>query len=172
VTAEGNQGNGIIFSNHVTASVIENSVSRDNGENGIMMDATSTGNTIRRNSVSGNRADGIVLSNSASNHIDGNQVRGNRVGVHASGSGADSQLLTNNVITHNVLASQGLALPAGNQATNNGGQWLPGRVVSIWVLTAVGFIVLVLITWYLRRRTHSRETRGAVSMTRPVSVST
>jgi poly(beta-D-mannuronate) C5 epimerase len=154
VTAEYNRSSGIIFSNHVTGGVIEECVSTGNNENGIMMDATSTDNTIRHNLVVDNLGDGIVMSNSPANRFENNDVRGNRVGVHASGNGAANQLLTGNDVEANVVASQGIALPADTNAVRaNGGQWLLRRVVFVWVAAVAGFTIMASVTW-LRRRSN------------------
>jgi poly(beta-D-mannuronate) C5 epimerase len=74
VVAKDIAAHGIIFSQYVTHSVVENSVSRHNGENGIMMNLGSGGNVIRDNRVYGNRGDGIVTEQSPRVTISGNLV--------------------------------------------------------------------------------------------------
>jgi mannuronan 5-epimerase len=167
VTAEGNRGSGIIFSNHVTGGLVEECTAAGNAENGIMMDATSTGNKIQDNIVVNNRGDGIVVSNSPANRFENNKIRGNRVGVHTSGNGADNQVLTGNTVEANVLASQGIALPPNtNTVKSNGGQWLPSRIVFVWGAAVGECAIAAFVTMLLRRR-RSRHAHLSGQVTEP-----
>jgi mannuronan 5-epimerase len=156
VLAEGNKGQGIIFSQHVTNSVIAYSISRDNGENGIMMDLESSHNRIIDNVVTGNTGDGLVSTASGDNVYDGNVVSYNRIGVRITPANAISTIYTHNRVFANGLTSQGVSLGGSNIATNNGGQWNWPVVRVTWI--AVGaFIVLfaiarALVAWWHRRK--------------------
>jgi len=68
-TSNFNGRHGIIFSDHVTDSIVRYNVTKGNGLNGIMMDEASTGNTIQHNIIADNDSDGIVLANSNDNVV-------------------------------------------------------------------------------------------------------
>jgi mannuronan 5-epimerase len=142
VTAEGNKGHGIIFSQHVTNSVIAYSTSRDNGENGIMMDLESSNNRIMDNIVTGNTGDGLVSTASGDNVFDGNVVRQNRIGVRITPASAASTTYDGNQVFANGLTSEGVSLNGSNVATNNGGQW------NRQVLRVTWIIVVAFIVWF------------------------
>jgi len=155
---ERNGRHGIIFSDHVTDSVVENNVARDNHLNGIMMDAASTGNRITGNSVTGNRGDGLVLASSPHNVLTHNLVVDNRVGVLARGGNGETTL-SGNEIRGNQLASQGISL-SGNKVRDNGDRWRPRRLAVIWSAVPVMILVLVGSTGMLRRRRSRAGGRG------------
>jgi poly(beta-D-mannuronate) C5 epimerase len=149
-TANFNGRHGIIFSDHVTAGVVRHNVTRGNGLNGIMMDEESTGNTIDHNTVEGNTSDGIVLANSGGNTVLANTVRGNRVGISVRGK-SDGVSIARNTVSGNQLAVQGTRT-AGNHVSNNGGEWIPARIVWIWAGALVLLLALCAITWVGGRR--------------------
>ena len=154
VVAEGNRAHGIIFSNHVTDSVISDSVSRDNGENGIMMDLSSTHNQITGNTVYGNVGDGLVTTNSPDNVFKMNDVHNNRIGVRLSSSDTQSTRLVANHVTDNGLAGQNVRFTRSNFTRDNGGQWDERIVVSIWVtvVAVIGITAILLAAAGSRKR--------------------
>ncbi|MGH2933967.1 MAG: right-handed parallel beta-helix repeat-containing protein [Gaiellaceae bacterium] len=154
-TAERNGRHGIIFSQNVSASVVRGNIARDNRLNGIMMDAGSTGNVITRNLVEYNHGDGIVLADSPGNSIVSNRILDNRIGIFARGGGSP-RTIAGNVLAGNAEAAQGVGLPAGNEAHDNGGEWLPGRIRAIWLLAGLATVLLWWVTWRARR---SRDRR-------------
>jgi poly(beta-D-mannuronate) C5 epimerase len=144
VIAEGNRAHGIIFSNHVTNSIVSHSISRDNGENGIMMDLHSIDNRILDNTVYGNTGDGLVTSSSPYNYFAHNLVYDNRVGVRLSvGDGQHTTILSNRVID-NAVTGQNVQLSRSNSTADNGGQWDKPVVEVIWS-TVAGLIVVAAI---------------------------
>jgi poly(beta-D-mannuronate) C5 epimerase len=150
--AEGNGHHGIIFSDHVTQSVVRYNVSRGNGVNGIMMDFASDQNLISGNRVENNNGDGIVMSDSAQNTVTGNIIDNNRAGVHVYGKILSPNIFTNNQIKHNVVAAQGTQLGAGNVQRANGNHWVSWVVAVIWAAAVVVGALLCLLTWRSRRR--------------------
>jgi poly(beta-D-mannuronate) C5 epimerase len=154
--AEGNGHHGIIFSDHVTQSVVRYNVCRDNGVNGIMMDFASDQNLIMGNRAEGNKGDGIVMSDSSENTVTGNTIDNNRAGVHVYGKILSPDIFTDNKIENNVVAAQGAQLGAGNVLRANGNHWVSWVVVFIWVAVVVAGALLCLLTWWSRRRRVSR----------------
>jgi parallel beta-helix repeat protein len=156
VLAQGNKGQGIIFSQHVTNSVVAYSISRDNGENGIMMDLQSNHNRIIDNVVTGNTGDGLVSTASEDNVYDGNLVSYNRIGVRITPANAASTIYDHNQIIANGLTSQGVSLAGSNIAIDNGGQWNWPVIRVTWMavgaLIALFAIARVLAAWQQRRR--------------------
>jgi poly(beta-D-mannuronate) C5 epimerase len=148
-TSNYNGRHGIIFSDHVTAGIVRDNTAVGNGLNGIMMDESSTGNLITHNTVKNNKSDGMVMSNSGDNRLLDNTVTGNRIGVTLRGSTAGT-VLSQNVIAHNKLAVQG-GSAAGNQLSNNGGEWSPPRIAVIWLVTAILLVLLLFGTWFSGR---------------------
>jgi poly(beta-D-mannuronate) C5 epimerase len=150
--AEGNGHHGIIFSDHVTNSVVRHNTVRNNKVNGIMMDYASDLNVIEGNRVVGNKGDGIVMSDSAQNRVVGNEVDKNRVGVHVYGQILRRNDFERNTVTDNVVAAQGADLAAGNVVQRNGSHWKPFAVGVTWVLTVLAGALLCLLTWRSRRQ--------------------
>ncbi|MFJ5963026.1 right-handed parallel beta-helix repeat-containing protein [Pseudarthrobacter oxydans] len=157
VTAEGNGAHGIIFSDHVTDSVIKNSVIYGNGENGIMMDEHSTNNVIEDNTVYSNTGDGLVTSLSPDNMFRSNNVYGNRVGIRVDERDARSTQVVGNTITGNNKAFENIDLPASNVVHNNGGQWNPRILMYVW--TGVALCLLTFAATYLLTRNRHRKDR-------------
>ena len=155
--AQFNRGNGIIFSNHVMDSIISDSNASFNGENGIMMDAGSSGNKIERNTVVGNQGDGIVTAQSPGNMLSANRITNNRVGIHFTGATSGDRL-TNNILYQNELTQQGVpgGLPEDNVQAENGGQFVPRTIGMVWIVTALALVLLLLATALLRRRNRRR----------------
>jgi mannuronan 5-epimerase len=149
-TADFNGRHGIIFSNHVTGSLVRHNVTRWNGLNGIMMDDASAHNTITDNTVLNNLSDGIVLANSDGNTVHANTVRRNRVGINVRGSTQGSRI-SGNTVTGNEMASEGASL-SGNVAYANGGEWLPARIETIWMIVLCLMVALLAVTWMSSRR--------------------
>ena len=108
-TTDHNAAHGIIFANGVTRSSAIDNRSFDNGENGIMMDAGSSGNRIYSNLVANNRGDGVVIAGSTGTIITGNTISANRVGLQVRSSGHQAQV-TGNTITGNEVTVQGIAV--------------------------------------------------------------
>lgn len=160
-----NAAHGIVFSNHVTSSVVQNNVSRSNGENGIMMDDRSNDNLIAQNQILGNRGDGVTLSNSPDNQVFGNVIVNNRFGVSLFGIAHPAPSITANRIDNNGAVSQGVAVSAAsNSARGNS----PTRVLSPppwtrWLLVGVWLVTLsiFLVSWR-RRRSEPRGGGGGV----------
>jgi len=155
--AEDNAGHGIIFSDGVIDSVISGCISRDNHENGIMMDADSAGNTIRENVVYGNAGDGIVLSNSPDNKILFNRIYHNRIGVHvAHGSPTIRTVVKHNLIEWNEVAFENIDLPPSNVVENNGGQWELKTLIRIWGGALILLFAVLALTWCLASDTNQK----------------
>jgi nitrous oxidase accessory protein NosD len=95
---------------------VEDSASRDNGENGIMMDEDSTHDEIIGNIVVDNTGDGLVASSSPDDDFADNPVTGNRIGVRLSVGDARGTTLTRNQIDGNVLAVQHVSLGRTNSS--------------------------------------------------------
>jgi poly(beta-D-mannuronate) C5 epimerase len=144
-TANFNGRHGIIFSDHVNAGIVQYNVTRGNGLNGIMMDEESAGNTIDHNTVEDNGSDGIVLANSGGNAVVDNTVKNNRVGIAVRGQ-SDKVSVVRNTITGNQMAVQGIRAD-GNDVSNNGGDWVPGRIGWIWAGALVLLLLLCTATW-------------------------
>jgi poly(beta-D-mannuronate) C5 epimerase len=149
-TADFNGRHGIIFSNRVTTSVVRHNVARWNGLNGIMMDEASAHNLITQNTVLNNGSDGIVLANSDDNTVRANTVRRNQVGINVRGSTQGSRI-SSNTVTGNEMASEGTSL-SGNVAYANGGEWLPARIGTIWMIVLCLMVALLAVTWMSSRR--------------------
>jgi mannuronan 5-epimerase len=158
VVAEYNHAHGIIFSNHVTNSVVEASISRDNGENGIMMDRLSTHNRIVRDTVAGNAGDGLVTSLSPHNAFTDNIVVANRIGIRVSPGDAAHTILTGNQLDRNALAEQNLVLDSTNATSSNGGQWDRSVLIEIWIcaVSAMAVAATALAVLPRRRARHDR----------------
>jgi poly(beta-D-mannuronate) C5 epimerase len=140
--ADFNGRHGIIFSDHVTQSVVAHNTTEGNGLNGIMMDEESTGNRVFDNTVKDNKSDGIVLASSSQTLVDGNTITGNRVGLVLRGTTARSRV-TNNTIAHNKLAIQGGRISSGhNHLANNGGEWSSARISLVWLGSAALLVLL------------------------------
>jgi len=155
-----NGRHGIIFSNHVTDSIVQYNVTKGNGLNGIMMDEASAHNIIIHNTVTDNGSDGVVIANSSSNVISDNAVSGNRVGITVRGNTTDTKVYGNKVIA-NIMASQGVAL-AGNTVYGNGGQWSARRIGLIWLSAFALLLVLFGITRAMKwRRTPNHRAVAA-----------
>lgn len=148
-TSDFNGRHGIIFSNHVTDSIVQYNVTKGNGLNGIMMDEASAGNIIRNNSVTDNHSDGVVIANSSGNVVAGNVVSGNRVGITVRGGTRDTKIF-GNTVTGNKMASEGAGL-SQNRAYGNGGAWSGRRIGVIWSGTSALLMVLLGITWIMKR---------------------
>ncbi len=157
VTAEGNGAHGIIFSDHVTDSVIRNSTATNNGENGIMMDEHSTNNVIEHNTVYGNIGDGLVTSLSANNRFAHNSIYENRVGIRFDEGDAAGTALTGNTIVRNNKATENILLDASNIIRNNGGQWNVQALLIIW--SGVAVCILLFAVSYLVMRNRRRQNR-------------
>jgi parallel beta-helix repeat protein len=143
----------VIFSGHVTNSAIKGIISRDNGVNGIMLNARSANNVIEDNTVAHNHGDGIVMSDSASNLVKNNRIMENRVGVFVSPSGSPGNTVVRNRVSNNVLAAQGVELQSSNSTHDNGGVvWIPSRVAVVWELAGGIGLLLWALTWLLRHR--------------------
>jgi mannuronan 5-epimerase len=149
-TADFNGRHGIIFSNHVTGSTVRYNVTRWNGLNGIMMDEASAHNLIMGNPVLDNKSDGIVLANSNDNTVRANNVGHNRVGINVRGSTQGARI-SGNTVTGNKTASEGVSL-SGNVVYANGGEWLPARIRTIWMLAFALMVVLAAVTRLSSRR--------------------
>ncbi len=137
VLAERNKAIGLIFANNVTHSAIRDSVSRDNGEDGIMMYQNSVHNVITRDSVSHNAGDGLVLVSSPDNVFTGDVASDNRVGVRVMETRPESITFETNRILGNGLTSQGMTLSGSNTAFNNGGQWNLHAIKEIWTVLSI-----------------------------------
>jgi mannuronan 5-epimerase len=160
VTAEHNGAHGIIFSDGVTDSLVTNSISRNNGENGIMMDKFSGNNVIVNNTVTGNTGDGLVTAASPHNVFSGNTVSDNRVGVRLNDNDAANTTLTNNTVTFNrgYVAESGdqpWELPSGNTEHDNGGEL---NMAAIWWVAAAtgGAIIVSALLLLIWRRNEAR----------------
>lgn len=138
VLAEGNGAHGIIFSDHVTDSVITNSISRNNGQNGIMMDKRSTGNRIEGNTVLGNRGDGLVTNDSPNNLFIDNIVESNRVGVRVDPPGSGDGDFRGNQILRNGSAAEDITLSEANVVRANGGNWNHNALGRVWPAAVLG----------------------------------
>jgi parallel beta-helix repeat protein len=113
---------GIVLINSTQTDISRNAV-YDNGNNGILLTAGSSGNTIRGNTIHGNgwqmagevnAGSGIALDggDQQDNMISGNTVRGNRWGIFLGPDGASSDnQITRNKSTDNARA--GIALRGG-----------------------------------------------------------
>jgi poly(beta-D-mannuronate) C5 epimerase len=163
VTASGNKAHGIIFSNNVTASSITDSYSFKNGENGIMMDARSTGNRIIDNTVYGNTGDGLVTADSPNNAFANNVVTSNRVGLRLDASDTSSTTLTGNRFHNNGIASEGVAVIGTNVASDNGGQWNWTVIKRTW-LVAMLLILLIALLLRINMRRNMREQRRTLAL--------
>jgi parallel beta-helix repeat protein len=98
--AHHNGTHGIILSEHVVESTVTNNRSYENKSNGIMMDDRSDGNVISGNRTWHNGGDGIVLQNSSGTTVRRNTVVGNRLGVRVGGASL-SNTVTENQLLHN-----------------------------------------------------------------------
>ncbi len=145
VTAERNGVHGIIFADNVVNSSVRDSVSRFNGENGIMMDEESTDNVISGNIVTDNGGDGIVTAGSGNNLFEQNTVERNRVGMRIDPANTDTTLAHDNRFVGNALAAQNIVLDESNTQQANGGQWLTDRLRVVWAI--VGASLVGVIGW-------------------------
>jgi poly(beta-D-mannuronate) C5 epimerase len=155
--AEGNKAIGFIFANHVTHSAIRDSVSRDNGEDGIMMYQNSAHNFITQDSVSHNSGDGLVVVSSPDNVFTADVASGNRVGVRVMETRPASITFEGNRIIGNGLTSQGMTLSGSNIALGNGGQWNPRVIKEIWTVLGI-FLLLFSAALAVCSRRESRRT--------------
>ncbi len=161
VVATGNRAHGIIFSDHVTASVVTHSTARHNGENGIMMDKRSTGNRVEANITCDNHGDGVVTADSPDNWVIGNTICNNRVGLRVAASDVGSTIILGNDVLENHVAIEGpTAFDRSNDVYNNGGQWKRGSVIkTVGTTLLVMLVVAVLFAlnrWRLVRRDRRR----------------
>ncbi|PID95932.1 MAG: hypothetical protein CSA84_07300 [Actinomycetales bacterium] len=143
VTAERNGAHGIIFADNVVNSSVRDSVSRFNGENGIMMDEESTDNVITGNTVTDNGGDGIVTADSGNNLFEQNTVERNRVGMRIDPANTDTTLAHDNRFVDNALAVQNIVLDESNTQQANGGQWLPDRLRVVWAIVGASLVGVV-----------------------------
>jgi mannuronan 5-epimerase len=148
-TSDFNGRHGIIFSDHVTSSIVQYNVTKGNGLNGIMMDEASTGNIIEHNTITDNGSDGVVIASSNGNVVADNAVSGNRVGITVRGS-RDTKIF-DNTLTANKLAAEGADL-SRNRVYGNGGAWSENRIGVIWSGTFALLLVLLGITRIMKRR--------------------
>jgi mannuronan 5-epimerase len=162
VIAEGNRAIGIIFANHVTRSAIRDSISRDNGENGIMMYQDSSQNLIKNDVVEHNRGDGLVVSYSSNDIFSNDMSTSNRIGIRVTASPNAHLTFTENQIIDNDLASQGVSLSSSNTISNNGGQpnWRSLKIV--WTsFGAAWFLFALLLAAFSGRRRPPASAVGA-----------
>lgn len=162
ILAEYNKAHGIIFANHVTHSTISHSISRDNGENGIMMYEGSSDNTIVDNVVSGNTGDGLVAVGSPLNIFARNLATYNRIGVRVKDSGSEHITFEGNRIVRNGLTSEGIQLGSSNIALNNGGQADWPILRSIWLALGLAWLLFACL---LALKSASNNRRNALAAT-------
>jgi parallel beta-helix repeat protein len=95
-----NGKHGIILSEHVVDSTITNNRTYENAANGIMMDDRSDNNVITGNRTWHNGGDGIVLQNSSGTTVRRNTVAGNRLGVRIGGASLSNTVTENQMINN------------------------------------------------------------------------
>ncbi len=159
--AEGNKAIGLIFADNVTQSAIRDSISRDNGEDGIMLYQNSAHNLITRDSVSHNSGDGLVVVSSPDNVFAGDVASGNRVGVRVAETRPASITFEGNRILGNGRTSQGMTVGGSNMALDNGGQWNLHAIREIWTVLGIFLLLfsaaLAVLSFRRSRRSGSSE---------------
>jgi mannuronan 5-epimerase len=166
VTAEYNKAIGIIFAEHVTRSVIRDSISQYNGEDGIMMYESSSHDMIVHDSVSHNTGDGLVVVASPDDTFADDVAIDNRIGVRVEKTPPASVQFTDNRVLNNGFTSQGVTLGSSNTALNNGGQWNWRAVREIWTVLGILLLLFSILFALFTGRGHGKA-RSAAPATSP-----
>lgn len=137
-----NGNHGIIFSKRCINNIIRNNVSYNNALHGIMLDRNSNNNIVEGNTVYNNK-DGIALYDSTNNVIRNNKIQNNQRGLRAN-TGAKENKVLNNELTGNT--QYGVFFYGQAHANTVSGNNLTGNSVAMYIKTSSNIISANSIT--------------------------